>query len=288
MKRSIALFALLGLSILAAGGPAIAQAPAEPEKPKLGWSDKGEIAWALTAGNSESNTISLANTLEYRWDRALAKFHVFGIRAKSTDRIFYEVDDGLGNTTTVEREFTNVTAERYVVALNYENRFTDRMYWFAGTIWERDQPAGIDSRLLFSGGVGNVWYENPSGHFKTSYGLNYTWEDPTSGDSKSYFGGNVGLDWLWKFSPSASFQTVDLLFLNFDEFDDWRINSMNSLTVQMSEILALKVGLQFLYDAQPSYQEYPLLGAYGDSAGTVTREADKLDTIFTTSLVVAF
>jgi len=283
--RSITRLSAFWLLALAVASPAFSQ---EEEKPKLGWSDKGEVAWALTAGNAESNTISLANTLEYRWDRALFKFYLFGLRAKTTDKIFYEVVDGEGNSTVVERELSNVSAERYVLALNYESKFTDRMYWFAGTGWERDQPSGIDSRFLITGGVGNIWFENDGSHFKTSYGLNYTWEDWTSGGDTNYFGGNITLDWLWKFSPNASFQTVDILFLNFDEFDDWRINSTNALTVQMSKLLALKVGLQFLYDAQPQDQEYTLYGPYGTSTGTVTRQLDKLDTIFTTSLVVGF
>lgn len=287
MKRSPLLLALAGLAMLALAGPAAAQTP-EPEEPKLGWSSQGEIAWALTTGNAESNTISLANTLDYRWERALARLYVFGIRAKTTEQVFFEVDDGLGNTTIVERERSTVSAERYVVALDYQNRFTDRMFWFAGTVWERNQPAGIDSRFVVSGGVGNIWYENETGHFKTSYGLNYTWEDWTSAGDTNFFGGNAGLDWLWKFSPNASFQTVDILFLNFDEFDDWRINSNNSLTVQLSQLLALRVGLTLLYDAQPSLREFPLYRAFGDSAGTVSREAEKLDTIFTTSLVVTF
>jgi hypothetical protein len=266
----------------------MAQAP-EPEKPKLGWSDKGELAWTLTAGNADSNTISLANTLEYRWPDALFKFYAFGIRARSDETLRYFVDeDGDGTGVITEKDVTNVSAERYVLALGFEDKISARMFWFAALGWERNEPAGLSSRIAGGGGVGNTWYENDRGHFKSSYGLNYTWETYTTDDSKNYLGANVTADWLWKFSPNASFQTVDTAFLDFMDMGNWRINSNNSLTVQMNKMLALKVGLTFLYDNDPADIEYPVYGAYGDAADPVTVEADKLDTIFTTAVVVGF
>lgn len=284
----IAAAALLAAAVFA---PALAQ---EPEKPKLGWSDKGEIAWTLTAGNAESNTISLANTLEYRWPDALFKFFAFGIRSKSEETRYYQVYDNLGNAvddTYLEDSSTTLNAERYVLALDFENKINARTYWFALAGWERNEPAGLSSRLSAGGGIGNIWYENDGGHFKTSYGANYTWESYTSDklDNENYLGGNITLDWLWKFSPNASFQTVDTLFLNFMEMDDWRISSNNALTVQMNKLLALKVGLTLLYDNQPAIIDYPVYGRYGGTTGkTVSVEADELDTIFTTALVIGF
>ena len=271
--------------------PALAQAPAEPEKPKLGWADQGELAWALTTGNADSNTISLANTLEYRWPDALFKFYVFGIRAKSEDTLrFYYDRDGDGSDDYRERDITNVSAERYVLALNFEDKISARMYWFAAAGWERNEPAGIDSRVVVGGGVGNIWYENDGGHFKTSYGLNYTWEN-LSETSENYVGANVTADWLWKFSPNASFQTVDTLFLDFDEMDNWRISSNNSLTVQMNKMLAVKVGLTLLYDNQPAPADYTVYNENFepvDDSPVEGAELDELDTIFTTSLVIGF
>ena len=282
------------LLVAAVSAPALAQAPAEPEKPKLGWSDKGEVAWTLTAGNAESNTISLANTLEYRWTDALFKFYAFGIRSKSEETRYYQVYDDAGVPvldTYLENSSTTLNAERYVLALDFEDKISARMYWFALLGWERNEPAGLSSRLAAGGGVGNIWYENASGHFKTSYGANYTWESYTSDklDNDNYLGGNVTLDWLWRFSPNASFQTVDTLFLNFMTMDDWRISSNNALTVQMNKLLALKVGLTFLYDNEPATIDYPVYGRYGDTTdNTKSIEADELDTIFTTALVIGF
>lgn len=60
----------------------------------------------------------------------------------------------------------------------------------------------------------------------------------------------------------------------------------------MTTHLALKVGLQWLYDNDPATRELDLYDRNPDNGGTnqgtVTEELDKLDSIFTTSLVINF
>ena len=164
------------------------------------------------------------------------------------------------------------------------------MFWFAADGWERNPPSGIDSRLLVGGGVGNIWYENDRGHFRTSYGINYTWESWTNGTSDNYLGGNVTANWLWKFSPNASFQTVDTLFLNFFTWSDWRINSNNSLTVQMYKMLALEGRPDLPLRQRSADRRVPGLRRHGrETRSEPCRwRLDKLDTIFTTALVIGF
>ena len=57
----------------------------------------------------------------------------------------------------------------------------------------------------------------------------------------------------------------------------------------MTDNLALKVSLQWLYEAEPAFQLVDLVPELGaDPIGTVPWQYDKLDTVFTTSLVVNF
>jgi putative salt-induced outer membrane protein YdiY len=287
MRNRLIPIAAAALVAAAVFAPALAE---EPEKPKLGWSNRGELAWTLTAGNADSNTISLANTLEYHWPDAMFRFYAFGIRSRADETRYFQVGvDDAGNPIAVGRTSSNLNAERYVLALNFQDAISARMFWFGAAGWERNEPSGLSSRLVAGGGIGNIWYENDRGHFRTSYGINYTWESFTNDDRDNYLGGNVTADWLWKFSPNASFQTVDTLFLNFFEMGDWRINSNNSLTVQMNKTLAISVGLTLLYDNEPATIDFPIYNSIGqETRFTESVEADKLDTIFTTALVVSF
>ena len=69
---------------------------------------------------------------------------------------------------------------------------------------------------------------------------------------------------------------------NLNDTEDLRADWTNSLTVAMSERLALKTSLQVLFDNQPSLTAVPL----GDSE--VLTPLDKVDSIFTVALVVNF
>jgi hypothetical protein len=62
----------------------------------------------------------------------------------------------------------------------------------------------------------------------------------------------------------------------------------------MTTHLALKVGLQWIYDHQPAFKAVDVFDAPPPPEGTGTRidtelvALDKLDTLFTTSLVINF
>ena len=63
---------------------------------------------------------------------------------------------------------------------------------------------------------------------------------------------------------------------------------VNSLQVAMSSNLALKVSLQWLYDNMPSFTEATDPGGLLAPGQVALVELEKLDTIFTLSLVVNF
>ena len=77
---------------------------------------------------------------------------------------------------------------------------------------------------------------------------------------------------------------------NLNQTDDWRVNMTNAVSINMSTHLALKVSLQWLYDNAPSLKEVDLFdpGDLTTPIGTVFVEADDIDTLFTTALVVKY
>jgi hypothetical protein len=68
---------------------------------------------------------------------------------------------------------------------------------------------------------------------------------------------------------------------------------VNSISVAMNKHLALKVSLQWLYNSVPGLEDVTLYAVDPESGlkvevGEVQIRRDKLDTIFSTSLVVNF
>ena len=274
---------------LAAVGLMVWGAAVAADEPKIGWSDQAELSYVLTAGNSESSTLGLKNELKRTWDVATFSFKVAAIRAEATT--FFRTAVGTpDNFVFTEDKESSLTAENYLAALRYDRKVSSFLFWYGGASWERNRFAGVDSREIAEGGLGNIWVDRDEVKFKTTYAVTYTdQEDVVEVPDRdgSFVGARLGWDYLHKFGANTTYVNTLILDDNLEDTSDWRGDMLNAVTVTMTKRLALKAGLKWLYDAQPSFEAVPLQDSLGVPTGELALvELDNLDTIFTTSLVV--
>ena len=289
-SRQGAVTAFAALIIMLGGDASVA---AEEEK-KLGWSDVAEFSWVATNGNSETETIGFKNKLLRRWANAAFELNAGGILAESTT-ITRTASGVAANPSVTEFRDTQKTAENYYLNGKYGKTITKRLFWYVGAGWDRNEFAGIKNRYSGSGGVGNLWVDKERIIWRTDYGVTYTDQEdvvknPTVDSSfgglrasstyKQHFGQN----------KTTTYGNDTVFDYNIDESDDWRVDMINWVSVSMSDVLALKVSLQWLYDNLPSLELVPFTPIPPDptAPAMVPVPLDELDTIFTTSLVVNF
>lgn len=254
------------------------------EKAAKGWSDTAEFSFVATEGNSESTSLGFKNVLVREWDRSSLTFRAGGIRVESTgprEAVNGVVRDGPSETT----------ADNYYANGRYDRKITRRLFWFAGAGWDRNRPAGIENRYVVEAGVGNVWFDRDTLKFKTNYGITYTDQEdvvPTPGVDETFLGARFAWSYLNKLTETTTYTNVFAVDENLDETSDWRADMTNGLAVAMSERLALKVGLQLLYDNEPALELVPNSDGAGNPLPPVPFVLDELDTILTVSLVVDF
>jgi hypothetical protein len=283
-KALVLVAAFIVLSVAATSYPLRAE-----EEKELGWSDVAEFSWVATSGNAETETLGFKNKTLRRWESAAFELNAGGIRAEST--IVTRTADGpLGNLIITEVRDTQKTAENYYLNGKYGKTLTERFFWYASAGWDRNEFAGIKNRYSGSGGVGNLWVDKEKIRWRTDYGVTYTDQEdvvvnPTVDSSfaglrasstyKQHFGEN----------KTTTYGNDTVFDYNIDETDDWRVDMINWVSVGMSDMLALKVSLQWLYDNLPSLE---LVDYTPGTPPQVPVPLDDLDTIFTTSLVVNF
>jgi len=278
----------LGCLLVAAGLGARAEDP-----PKLGWADKAELAFVSTSGNSESSTFGLKNTLTRRWTAARFEVQLGGVKVESTSET--SVVDAANPTDILVFESTDVTAEAYYLNGRYDRDISKQFFWFTGAGWDRNEFAGIENRYTGFGGVGNRWWDRDDLKFYTDYSATFTQQDDVveNPDVEDSFAG-LRFSWAYlnKFGKNTTYTNDLIVNENLDETSDWRADMLQAVAVAMSERLALKVSLRWLYDNEPSYE---LLSASVDTNGdpvvpavTELVQLDELDSIFTVSLVVNF
>lgn len=300
MKTTLSITTLLVLGSLASAPATVAEESAESE---LGWSDVAELTYVATGGNAEAETLGFRNTLKRTWEGATFTLEAGGLRAESTTTTRVVVDGPVGDPLEVrELSTTTLTAENYYLRGRYDQMISERLYWFAGAGWSRNEFAGVANRSSAQAGVGHLWFEDEGASFRTDYAVTFTDEEDLVGGSESFAGVRLGWDYQRKLSSTTGYTNVLLADVNADETSDYRLDMIQSVSVAMSERLALKVSLQLLYDNVPSLTPALLIALpdIGDLfppfdpsgglpvLGTVFVPLDELDTVFNVALVVDF
>jgi putative salt-induced outer membrane protein YdiY len=270
-----------------------APAGAQEEEKDLGWFDTAEFSLFMTSGNAEAQSLALRNTLRRVWEDASFEFTAGALRAEQTtiSRVAMGTPDQFAVSESSESE---LTAENYFLRGRYDRMISGDLFWYAGLGWERNEFAGVKNRVVGVGGVGNVWFDDETAHFKTDYGITYTDQEDVVENmavDDGFFGFRFSWDYGRQLTTTTQYANQLILDTNVDESSDYRADMVNSLAVAMSSKMALQVSLQWLYDNEPALTEIALLTPVPPDAievGSTLTPLDELDTILTASLVVNF
>ncbi|HEX9735880.1 MAG TPA: DUF481 domain-containing protein [Thermoanaerobaculia bacterium] len=288
MKTAPLMTITLGI-LLAAASAAQDESAAEDEG--KGWADSAELSLVATSGNTETTTFALKNTLSREWESARFKLDASALRAESDVGGRFAVGTP-GDFDVVDPDAGEITAESYALQGRFERDISERLFWFAGGGWKRNELAGLENRYHVEAGAGNVWYESDAGHLRTGYALTATRQDdvvPGPDDSETFLGVQLSLDCLRQLTSSTSYAGVVVVDENLDDTGDLRVQLDQSLSVAINDRLALKASLELSYDNQPALEALPLFTPEGMPTGAaVLAELDELDSVFKTALVMNF
>ncbi|HXC17733.1 MAG TPA: DUF481 domain-containing protein [Holophagaceae bacterium] len=285
------------LLLLALAGATLAaqDAPKPPDPPKRPWTDKASLSFVSVDGNAKSQSLGFANEYKYAWSDATFAFNAGGVRVGTTTFNRSASGPDLNNVTVVQTETTATTTENYYANLRYDHNITDHLFWFGAAGWDRNVPSGIDSRTIGNAGLGYWWIKEDRTKFRTDLGLGYTKITPvlmTPGFEDSFGTWSFGASFEKKFLAASLFtsnlQVTDSLKNSKDYLGVWQ----NALTVSMSTHLALQVGYNITYKNIPASVGVDVVqtpvAAPPVVIGQVPVQLKKTDTVFTTSLVIAF
>ena len=249
------------------------------DQPERSWENTAELGFVTTTGNTQTENLTFKNTFTYSWEKTSLKLEASMLNAEQTSRDARNVGGSL-----VVDETTEKTAESYRLSGKVRRDLRERLFTYGAASWERDVFAGIDSRYVIGAGLGYKALTLPKHELSLEAGADYTDEQAVGdADSETYAGARAAGDYLWKFSETAKLsQELELLY-NLEESDDYRINSVTSVTAALTSRLALKTSYTLKYDNQPVVE---VLTA--DGFDPVIFEFDKTDTILSASLVINF
>ncbi len=274
--------ALTGVALLASANPVSAQDSG------FTWQNATELSFVATGGNASSSTLGLKASLTGSDDLNTFKLDLGGVRGETGFRELAATGTPASFTVT-ETTRSELTAESYFARARADRSF-GVVYGFGGVGWDRNTFAGVQNRYAFVTGAGRDWSTAEDTRFKTDLGLTYTIQkdvDPAPDADEGFGGIRLSVDAQRPLSATTTFASVLVVDENLENTDDLRADWTNSLSVSLSERLALKTSLQLLMDNQPSLLAVPLLDGGGTPSGTtVLTPGDKVDSILTLTLVI--
>ena len=218
---------LLGL-LACLTAPIASAADQPPAKP---WSDEAELSYVETGGNSQVKTLSTKNLLKAKFtDRFAGSWKLAALRGETAGAL---------------------TAERYLTELRLDYLFTDQLYTFATLGWSKDEFAGINSSTYVGPGLGYKFLTGPRHLLAAEAGLLYVSERYTNATESDRLDGRLFGTYTFAFSDKNKFvQTLEYLH-DFDESDNYRVNSETALVTTLTSLLAIKVSYAVRYDNLP-------------------------------------
>ena len=292
MKKRVLSILVVTILVLAATEEAMGQ---EEEKKKIGWSNVADLGLVLTGGNSNTSTLTFDDKLARTWENATFQFQFSGLRTNTTDdRI--AVVTGPEDFEVIDDLSRKLDTERYQVNGSYRRDVNEKLYWLAGAGWLRDRNTGIENMTMVFGGLGNTWWNRKDSHFLTDYAITYTDREEEITDpllDGRFPALRVSVDYMKQFGSKGNNQyNNDFTILpNLRDLEDYQFDWTNSLTTNLTKLLALRVSLQLLYRNIPGLEEIDLFlipptDGVSLSIGTVPVRRKKIDTLFKVTLVV--
>jgi putative salt-induced outer membrane protein YdiY len=241
------------------------------------WTNTTDLSLVSTSGNSETNNFSFGNKYTNKWSKLDLTLTAGAVRTKTTSKT--PVNDG-GVLKVLEN--SELTAESYNVGAKLRGKLLGEAFlWYANTGWDKNELAGLDSKLSFGAGFGYKIFQNDIHNLTSEFGFDYTSETFVDDTDNSFGSARLFLAYDRPLSETAKIESGLEYLYNLDDSEDTRINFNIGLSASLSSNLALKLGYKVTYDAQPF--ETVLSGT-----PDVIYVYDETDTIISTSLVINF
>ncbi len=284
--RAASVAVILGLMALLVLRPAPARAEG---KGLLGaWKATAELSYVVTGGNTTTSAFSLANTFKRSWEKDSLTIKTYALSSHATT----VTRTAVGTETdfsVIEQKIGRLVAENFLMSGMYDHRLSKKVVLQVGLGWDRNRFAGVASRVLFTAGTGYAWIETNRTQLKTDGGLTYTLRKYFGLPATSFAGFRAIASFEQKLFDSSAFASQFIFDENLRRTVDWRYDWTNSVTASISKSLALKTSVRVLHAHLPANEAVPLFDPEGLPMGvTVPVPLKKVDTLFTTSIVINF
>ncbi|MBF0380495.1 MAG: DUF481 domain-containing protein [Magnetococcales bacterium] len=202
------------------------------------WCDKFNISFMDKGGNSDIQSLSLSNLMQYRLVKKV--------------RLSWELKGTKGESDG------ELSAENYATTI--EARYSpSASYYFVNLGWEKDEFRGIDRNLSVGPGVGFKIFDGHALKLSTEAALHYDLEKGTDGSREEIAKGLLKMDYSYLFYDRYTLSEILEYDRELDDGNKYGITSETKLSSKMSKTLSMNITYTLKYDSKPLSSEYKKL-----------------------------
>ncbi len=215
---------LLLVTLLAVG--AALPVHAEDAAAAKPWKNAGELSVVSTNGNSKNTTTSAKNTFNYKWTKAALEF----------------VAGALGASTR-----NSTTAEQYNASekVSYSLGSSDKNYIFEKAGWDSNRFAGYYHRYDVGAGYGRQILDLVKDKLIGEIGGGYVNEERVAAPRDDFGSGRAYTKYTHILSETAQFSQDGEYLHNFEDSDNYRINTETAIIASLTTHLSLKASYKW-------------------------------------------
>jgi putative salt-induced outer membrane protein YdiY len=217
----------------------------EEEKP-FQYNSETSLSLVLVRGNNRNFSFSFDTEQEFK----IKKYNKFEYQGK-----FIKANSNGEKKTEI-----------YYSHIKYDRKIQPRSYILGFVRYERNKLAGYNYRLALSFGGGGTWIETDNIDLSTELAFGWNNENNTKrvdvnlNNSSSIWKETINASFIsslftgkfsYKISKTSKIVHEDVIFLNTEELEDFRLNSVSSVYASINSRLALKTSVQIIYQNLP-------------------------------------
>ncbi|MBC2777998.1 DUF481 domain-containing protein [Parasphingopyxis marina] len=194
-----------------------------------GWSGEGEIGFSQSTGNSDSTNVAIGIALDregLRWR------HAFRARAD------------------FQRSGGQTTREQFLVSLEPQYKFDDRLFAYGLAQYERDRFQGYSARYTLSGGLGYRVIDAENMTLDLRAGPAWRQSEFTGGGTDSSLAALASLDYRWEIADGFALRERASVLV---ESGDTTLTSETGLEAQLIGALSARLSYVVQHETSPPF-----------------------------------
>ena len=209
-----------------------------PIKPEPKWTGNLSLGITSTHGNTKSESLTASANATKRTDKD--RTTLSADYAKST-----KTSDVTGNDETIE--------DWWRARGKYDYFFSEKMYGYLDTRYEKDAVADLDRRVTVGLGGGYQWIESDEMNFSTELGLASLYEKYTNAtDSSSEMSLQLGYHFDKKLAKNIKFINDLTYYPALSKMSDYYLTTTAEIRTNFTETFFANLKAIFNYDTTPA------------------------------------